>query len=244
MPITAVAFDLDDTLLDHSGAVVAAAEVFRQTHAIATAPADFLRHWRSLADEAMGCYFAGELGYLEQRRWRMRQLLGAALTDHACDGAFEPFRAAYVAHWAAFADVAGCLDRLQAAGLALAIISNGDPAQQRFKLSRLGLLNRFAAVLCLDGSLAPKPAPDLFHAAARQLGCTATALAMVGDRPDYDAIAARDAGCLGIWLDRQADPAPTPPGCLRISGLAELDSIVGLPAASPGPCALSRPGGG
>ena len=65
------------------------------------------------------------------------------------------------------------LDLAHANGMALAVASSSTRDWVEPHLERLGLRNRFAAVLTRDDVEHAKPAPDLFSAAARALDVTA-----------------------------------------------------------------------
>ena len=65
------------------------------------------------------------------------------------------------------------LDLAQAHGLALAVASSSTRDWVEGHLERLGLRDRFAAVLTREDVERAKPAPDLFAAAARALDVTA-----------------------------------------------------------------------
>ena len=75
-----------------------------------------------------------------------------------------------------------------------------------------------------------KPDPRVFLEACRRLGTDPARTAYVGDEPDVDAAAARDAGLVGVWLDR--------PGARRrpvdeatLDGVTVIRSLTELPAA-------------
>ena len=71
-----VCFDLDDTLLDHSGAEKAAAlhfgEVFRER--LSEFGEAFTGVWQAAAEKHMEVFLRGEISFQEQRRRRMREL--------------------------------------------------------------------------------------------------------------------------------------------------------------------------
>lgn len=104
------------------------------------------------------------------------------------------------------------LDRLRAAGLRLAVVTNQSGLargyftgeQMRAVHARVEeLLGRFDAwLICphddADGCGCRKPAPGLVYAAARELGTTASRCAMVGDI-GRDVAAALAAGLRECW---------------------------------------------
>lgn len=62
------------------------------------------------------------------------------------------------------------LDALDAAGIPCAVASNGTPEKMQITLGQHGIEGRFRAVLSGQGMGAPKPAPDVYLAAARACG--------------------------------------------------------------------------
>ncbi|MFF0253947.1 HAD-IIIA family hydrolase [Micromonospora zamorensis] len=128
------------------------------------------------------------------------------------------------------------LDRLRAAGLRLAVVTNQSGLargyftgeQMRAVHARVEeLLGRFDAWLVCphddeDACDCRKPAPGLVHAAARELGTTATRCVMVGDI-GRDVAAALAAGAAGVLV-----PTPvTRPEEIAAAGWVATD----LPAA-------------
>jgi putative hydrolase of the HAD superfamily len=72
-----------------------------------------------------------------------------------------------------------------------------------------------------------KPAPQIFQLACAKLGVQETESVYVGDNLELDAIAARDAGLIGVWLNRlhgglQASPRIGE----RINRLTELSELI------------------
>jgi putative hydrolase of the HAD superfamily len=88
------------------------------------------------------------------------------------------------------------------------VISNGQAAQQRSKLERTGILDRFDRVLISEECGCAKPNAAIFHRACSMVDESPQQSVYVGDLYDVDAVAARAAGLTGIWLDRAE-------GCLR-----------------------------
>jgi FMN phosphatase YigB (HAD superfamily) len=113
-------------------------------------------------------------------------------------------------------------------GPRLAVLTNGDPEQQRAKLARFGLLEYFEAVLTPTELGAAKPASGAFAAACRRMRTDPVQAVNVGDMLESDVTAAALAGLTGIWLDRGVDfitggPPPTADETVpRIERLTDL----------------------
>ena len=79
------------------------------------------------------------------------------------------------------------LATIRGAGVKTGVVTNGDPARQRAKLTALGLADAFDVVVVCDGDTVPhKPHPAGFTIALTVLGVPAAETLMVGDRIDND----------------------------------------------------------
>jgi putative hydrolase of the HAD superfamily len=209
-----VLFDLDGTLVDHRSAVLSAIRQIVQGAENAALPADELVElWRELERRHMREYLARDCSFAEQRRRRLRSflpVLGEPVPDDTGLNAWfaEHYLAAFEAAWSTYPDVMPCLNVLQdlPAAPRRAVLTNGDPDQQRAKLARFGLLSYFEVVLTPTELGVAKPDPAAFTAACRHLGVEPRDALNVGDWLEGDVVAATQAGVTGIWLDRGVDP--------------------------------------
>ena len=218
-----ILFDIDDTLVDHTSAVAAGvASLHAAIHSSTPLPA-FLATWRDAMRQHFPRYLSGEVSYQDQRRARMRQTVGASLTDADADELFEKYGRVYEAHWALFPDVLSCLDDLSEHRLG--IISNGNGPEQRSKLERTGIAERFEAVHISTECGQPKPAAEIFHGACRAAAVGVHDAVYVGDLYEIDALGARQAGLRGIWLDRTKSRRAEHASPV-IGGLAELADLL------------------
>jgi putative hydrolase of the HAD superfamily len=231
MKLPAVFFDLDDTLLDHLGASLrGAGELFDRYPALSTLGRGlFLARWPELTEKHMDRCFQGQVDFATQRRSRMRELfswVSVELSDAEADEAFGCYLDAYQASFRAFDDVAPCLEMLEAAGVRVGIITNGQITTQRKKLDALDLSARVAPVLITEELGVHKPDPAVFVEAARRAGRPLAECVYVGDKPETDARAAAAAGMHGIWIDRHGTSALDE--LLRITELTALPALLGF----------------
>lgn len=128
----------------------------------------------------------------------------------------------------AFPDAAATLDVLRAAGLRLAVLSNGTPAMLESSLRAAGLRDRFDLVLSVEPAGIFKPAPEVYRLATAALERPAGEIAFVSANA-WDAHAAAWNGFLAIRVDRTGQPEDPLPGvpAHRIAALAELPRILG-----------------
>ena len=238
--IEAVLFDIDGTLLDHDAASGASLRAALEAEQVALDEAGWeetLAEWRRLERLHYDDYMSGAIDVGEQRRRRVAGILdwlGRPEQDReALDEWFEAFLSDYKDHWRAYDDVGPVLDRIEAAGLPLGVITNADGSIQRRKLTALGLAERLPTFIAASEAGAAKPDPEIFVAGCRQLELPAARVAYVGDRLDIDARAARDAGLLGIWVDRSGEAAALAergeePGVPMVEALTELSVVLGF----------------
>lgn len=237
--VEAVLFDIDGTLLDHdaasAGSLQSALERERDLHGLeAFEWAAALAEWRRLEELHYADYLSGEIPVEEHRRRRSAGILEwlGAPERHSddLDEWFAAFLGGYRERWSVFDDVHPTVDRLEAQGAALGVITNADAGFQRRKLDAFGLLERMPAFVASSEAGMPKPEPEIFARACDLLGLEPARVAYVGDRLETDALGARDAGLLGVWLDRiglAAGMGADDPGVPVIASLAELDGVLG-----------------
>jgi len=235
-----VFFDIDGTLLDDDDATRAAAlALLRQHRAVFDLSDDaFVRRWKDLAATHWRRYERREVTFAEQRRARVIDMFWAseeALSVADADDLFGVYVRHYERNWGLFPNVLPCLDAL--AGRPLGVISNGDPAQQRKKLERTGLLHRFAAITIAGEVGVAKPDPAIFREACRRIGRPAQACTYVGDQYLTDAHARAHAGLRGVWIDRLGASVESPDDVIDIiHTLADLPRALGQHAHARSRC--------
>lgn len=233
MAIAFVYFDLDDTLIDTTGAVF-------EGYAAALAelgPAVVAAGGR-LPAEAVAEQLAGTFGSTLPDEY-----LQAWLYETGVDG---PLRDELAARGAAvfarrtevigpFAEARPVLEWLERCGIGRGIISDGRADEQRAKLERAGLARFFGRAFISENYpvFRGKPARAMFDDALRAANAPAPAVMYVGDR-DKDVIGANLAGMVSVrvlqgWANRrpssrtfaaaQADHV--------IASLGELPGVIG-----------------
>jgi putative hydrolase of the HAD superfamily len=221
-------FDVDDTLVDHSSAERDAALLFYQRVRDQLDGMDgdtFYACWHAAAERHFATYNAGEISYQEQRRRRIREFLGAGLSDHDADELFDLYLANYEARWTLFPDVLPCLDGLK--DRTLGIISNNGIDATRSKLRRMQIIDRFADVVTPETVRASKPDPRIFEVACARLKVRPGESVYVGDKLITDARAAAGVGLTGVWLNRSQLDDSEAGGVIMIRDLRDLLSLVG-----------------
>src|SRR5262245_8031821 len=179
---SAIFFDLDDTLLDDRGAqqtylkLVYAAWRDDLPHSEEAFPAT----WRTALQHHFDRHIRGEISYQAQRRERIRDIFQApSLSDEDADRRMSEFLEIYEASWRLFDDVIPVLNALR--DRPLGVITNGTDVQQRGKLERMGIADRFAVILTSEAVGVGKPDPRIFVQAALHMNMPPDQCVHVGD---------------------------------------------------------------
>jgi REG-2-like HAD superfamily hydrolase len=230
MPLRAVLFDVGETLVHPAPSfpelfsVVLAAEghgrspeavidasraVFhrfseaaRDVELWTTSPERSARFWKSVYERMLGELDIPDDGHLAD-------VLYATFTDPA--------------NYELFDDVEPALDELEAAGLALAIVSNFE-AWLEDLLGRLGVRDRFGVRVISGREGVEKPDLRIFELALERLSIEAADAMYVGDNPEFDVVPAATLGMTPVLIDRRGrylDAEGT-----RIADLRELPRLV------------------
>ena len=245
--IAAVLFDLDDTLMDAESAWRdGVRHLIARRAAGAVDPGRALDAWGEVFPDWFERYLRGHITLAESRAGRIRDWAALLAVDVPAGEElawFDTYVEGYRRGWALFPDAAPALAAL--AGLPLGLVTNGDSAQQRDKVSVLDLDAAFDVVLVSSEVGVPKPEPAIFLAAAHRLGVPPAACLMVGDRLDRDVAGALAAGMQAAWLQRPDGPeaGTVPPDELlgRFTTIRSLHAVPEMVGISSGPL---RPGAG
>jgi 2-haloacid dehalogenase len=130
---------------------------------------------------------------------------------------------------APFPDAAETLHRLRAAGMRMAILSNGSPAMLTPVVTAAGFDGLFDAVISIEDAGFYKPHPSAYQIAVDQLGVAAGEIAFLSSN-GWDAYSAAAFGMRAIWCNRYQQPAERLPGApeREIRSLAELPALLGF----------------
>ena len=193
--VTAVLFDLDNTLADRDGAFRAWARwVAHERLGLNDLPA---------IDEAVTALIA-----LDADGRTPKNLLFSTLKDRYphltedVNGLAAAFRQQLLGHLPPLdAGAARLIDALDEGGIPWGIVTNGSASQLR-KVETLGLACRAACIVVSEEVGVRKPDPAIFHAAAARIGIAPAGIMVVGDHPEADVTGAARAGMQTAWLRR------------------------------------------
>jgi putative hydrolase of the HAD superfamily len=215
-----VLFDLDGTLGDHDASVAAALRVWLPAIGVTFRP-ELHTLWDEIAERHLASWRLREIDFPEQRRRRLRDFLpavGVAPPDDL-DAVFAGYVDAYQGAYRAYDDAAAAISMVESAGLAVAVLTNGDTAQQRAKLAGMGMAG-LGPVYTPEELGVAKPNPAVFLQACARWGIAPGAVLSVGDRHEFDVRAARAAGLRAVHLDRLGTGPHDEPD--RIGSLRDL----------------------
>ncbi|MEH1808313.1 MAG: HAD family hydrolase [Nostoc sp.] len=200
-----VLFDLDDTLIHHNDAIRGASkELFTQVLPRRSQDCnEFVEKWISANASWYRKFYDGQVSFQESGRGKLRESFseyGCVFSDRTTDALLLEYWERYVGLCQLFDDVLECLGKLDK--YKVGVITNGQETQQIDKLKRCGILSEFDVVVTSERAGAAKPSADIFIYACEELRESASDCIYIGDNLKLDAIAARKAGMLGVWLDR------------------------------------------
>jgi len=203
-----VLFDVDDTLVDLSGAQQVA---FRQQLTAQFGDQVLSHPAMPVAAEAFvhdpkdyyNSYINGHLSFAEQRLCRVRDAMKILQLSGQPDDELwiVGYEEEVSQHWALFDDVPPLLAALNERGIAYGAATNNVTDYQAHKLEQAGL--PFEVVIGTDITGKPKPDASMFLEGASRLNADPAHTLMIGDDIMNDGLGARDAGLISLLVDRQ-----------------------------------------
>ena len=196
-PITAVLFDLDNTLIDRS-------EAFRRLfgHWYDTLPAPDRPPDREAFVSRMARYGIGYAPIPEIYEEMLKVWLGS----------FPSLDVAAEAHFAMMPEMVGLhpnteamLNTFQNKGVPVGVVTNGGTETQWGKLRKTGIADLVTACVVSQEFGAWKPDPEIFNYALELIGAEAESTLFVGDNSEHDILGAIGVGMRTGWirLDRE-----------------------------------------
>lgn len=222
-PVRAAVFDAYGTLFD----VASAAEEAR---------AALGDRWQPLAE----LWRAKQLQYTWLRSLAGRHADFWQVTGDALDFALQalaisdaPLRARLLESYrrlAAYPEARDVLGRLRAAGVRLAVLSNGAPAMLASAAESAGLAGLLEQVLSVEDVGVYKPHPAVYRLAVDRLGVPAAEILFVSSN-GWDAFGAKAFGLQVAWCNRAGQPPERLPAApdVEVRSLSELPPLLGLP---------------
>ncbi len=228
MNITAISFDVDQTLIDTDRVIMRSMESVRD-ELMRRVPGERSRSlmveemW-SIRDREEKGYTGDVRDYDEIRRnsfLKMLEYVGYSGPDlsQQLNESYLKYRYKDIQP---YEDVVPVLDAL-CTHYKLGLLSNGNNYPEYF-----GLAGRFDFAVFAQDVRIEKPDPRIFRIAAERATCELSQIVHVGDSLETDVAAAQAVGAIGVWLNREgkANESGIEPD-YEIESLTELLAIVG-----------------
>jgi HAD superfamily hydrolase (TIGR01549 family) len=231
--LTAVIFDLDGTLIEHTRDV---GDLCRETFdafAQELAPVTRKKFWETFWSKNHDTWYMMVDGVLPgdvARLYSFVNTLRALKADeHMAARMLDDWEGRIIGATHLFDDALSTIERLRSVGLRLGIVTNGYTAMQSRKIHQHRLATLVDFVLISEEAGVHKPEKAIFDLALGKAEATAQQSLFVGDTPASDIDGARNAGLhavlmdpLDTWLDFPCEGVP------RIRQLGELLPLLGL----------------
>ncbi len=226
LPVTAVIFDLDGTLVQH-GHVLLPPLLVRWGHqrTLDQVDAAFNRQIHWFYNRVLD---AEEQGWMDEL-WR--SFYGHVLEDLGIPDPGGELAVAMLDYFSRhptpplFEDVHPILDALAKRGCRLGVITQRPRYGAAKFLADLGILERFEVLIAGDDGHGRKPTPAPFLAALAQLNVPPEEAVYVGDRIDDDCMGAAGAGLRAFLIDRPGQHREAVRPCAYID-LCRLDQLL------------------
>jgi putative hydrolase of the HAD superfamily len=223
-----VGFDFDHTLgLDHQLERVSLLNVLGRN---ASGTEEQQAEWGKLIDQALHRYRHGECTLEPAILPLFTKIVGAKCDQLALFKQFvDEVLALAPSHVTAIPGARELLDRLHAAGVATAILTNGwNPLQQK----KADIIGYKGPVIVSDDLHIRKPNPQAFEALAKALNMPPEQILYVGDSPEADMVGAIGAGMQAVWFnwEMHAYPKGLPKPTAVIQALERVDEMVFISA--------------
>tara|TARA_R110002073_G_scaffold47089_5_gene128042 strand:- start:7055 stop:7738 length:684 start_codon:yes stop_codon:yes gene_type:complete len=212
-----IVFDLDDTLIDRTQAVVNFASGFwTDFHAVIE------------VDQAG---FVAEVLRLDESGYAPRESFFGAIEDTFQLSSEETDRlqtSFYESAWRVPVVIPGTLEslvKLRDEGYRIGVVTNGRTETQTAKLEAAGFLPFIDVALISESFGAKKPDPTIFEAIIKQLNIEPNQSWFVGDHPRNDIWASKQLGFNTAWLHRDKIWATDTAECFDVSA-RDLKSVL------------------
>ena len=130
----------------------------------------------------------------------------------------------------AFPEVPDMLERLKAAGMKTAILSNGTPKMLDSAVDGAGLRHLIDEILSVEEVGVYKPHRSVYQLAVNRLRVQPPAIAFQSSNA-WDAYAASAFGMKVVWCNRYGSPRESLPGApdREVRSLSDLPALLGIP---------------
>jgi putative hydrolase of the HAD superfamily len=219
-PITAVIFDMDNTLFDFVEAKLIACAAITDYLEINVEPVELLK------------YFLRPVHGFESHE-HIRDFLNdqhrySKTAFTRCCAIYEEEKVAAIKPYPHMAEM---LSELRDRGFKLAVVTDAHNGNAMKRLKKAGLDEFFDAIITIDMHGKAKPSPEPFLLAMKNLGVTASETMLVGDSIRRDILPAKALGLLAVhavYGDRNFHEIEGDGADCCINAIKEIDDILRL----------------
>lgn len=215
--IKAVLFDLDGTLLDRDRSIV---DFIDKQY-------DRMNKWVGHIPKNVYISRFIELdsrGYVWKDKVYQQFVDEFQITGVNWEYLLQDYKTEFKNHCVPFPNLHKMLGELRSNKLVLGIITNGYGQFQMDNIKALGIEKYFETILVSEWEGIKKPDPEIFKRGLNQLNVTPDQSVFVGDHPENDVIASKNAGMKSIWKrDFQWDQVEAD---FIVTDLADIPSLI------------------
>lgn len=224
--IKVVFFDIDNTLLDHSGAHRMAGLEMHKKYFPSVPKEKFLQIWSESTNKYWEAYEAGKISFEDQQVERVINVwsqLGINVDSAEARRLFDIYSGFYENEWKAFEGMPQLLNRI---AVKMGILTNGARTQQMKKLDKMNISKLFDKKLIFTPEEIEKSKPDrgFFKRVELITGCAPEEILFIGDDLHTDIIPANSMGWNTIWFNFYGVNANDPENKGHDS-VADLDAL-------------------
>ena len=201
-----VFFDVDDTLIDHTGASRKSLLTTRKLLLPKAPQKEFETVWKEETNKFWKLFTDKQLTFEQQRIKRIQAIWAhfeKKISKKDADKIFSTYLNFYEANWRLFPGLKKSLKNLTNKGIRLGIISNGNRAQQDKKLEKTGVHKLFEEKLIIVSEEVghAKPNPKIFKHAQDTAGVKIEELIFFGNDILQDIEPSKKIGWENILVD-------------------------------------------
>lgn len=226
--ISAIYFDLDNTLVDRTASIDQFSRAFLKLYRGQLDCVSAARISDIIQSQDNGGYLPDTSPYR-----KIYEAIGAELhrqlpwyrAPSAAD-ITHVWRTQFPKHTVAMSGAEALLSRLQAQGYHLGIIFNGKDKSRQYTLRATPFAGRFKQVVSSEAFGVRKPDVRISVETVRAAGFSPTACCYVGDHPINDATGAINAGMKAVLLSGYHPELPVPKAATVIHHLSEVLAVI------------------
>lgn len=204
--ISTIFFDIDNTILNHSGAEEKAVAMIKNKYFPKINIEDFQNVWKTASKKNWKRYEVKGLSFGEQRTQRIIDVwdaFGKKISDSCAKGVFQKYLKFYEKFWKSFSHVPSVLRKINKYGIQIGILTNGNKDQQVKKMKQIGIykfIKEDMIVVSEEVGFA-KPQQEIFLHAQKLANVPGQNIMVVGDNFSVDIEPALKLNWKGVLVD-------------------------------------------